>query len=123
MSENTPVTTLDIDLGCVARNLNRVREQINGKGVICVIKAFGYGTDDIALAKLLQKQNVEYLAVSCADEGVRLREAGVKSRILILNPDNSTFDNLVENNLEPTLLSIKHLEAYVVWAEKKGLEG
>lgn len=123
MSENTPVTTLEIDLGCVARNLNRVREQMNGKGVICVIKAFGYGTDDIALAKLLQKHGVEYLAVSCADEGVRLREAGVTSRILILNPNNSTFDELVENNLEPTLLSIKHLEAYIVWAEKKGLEG
>jgi alanine racemase len=119
MSVNTPVTTLDIDLGCVARNLNRVREQMNGQGVICVIKAFGYGTDDIALAKLLQKQGVEYLAVSCADEGVRLRKAGVKSRIVILNPDNSTFDVLGGNHLEPTLLSIKHLKAYVVWAEKR----
>jgi alanine racemase len=84
-----------------------------------VIKAFGYGTDDIALAKLLQKQGVEYLAVSCADEGVRLRKAGVKSRIVILNPDNSTFDVLGGNHLEPTLLSIKHLKAYVVWAEKR----
>ncbi len=123
MSENTPVTTLDIDLGCVARNLNRVREQINGKGVICVVKAFGYGTDDIALAKLLQKQNVEYLAVSCADEGVRLREAGVKSRILILNPHNSTFDVIGGSDLEPTLLSIEHLKAYVGWAEKNGRGG
>ena len=96
MSEKSPVTTLDIDLGCVVRNLNRVREQMNGKGVICVIKAFGYGSDDIALAKLLQKQNVEYLAVSCADEGIRLREAGVTSRILILIPDNNDFDDLGE---------------------------
>jgi len=123
MSENTPVTTLDIDLGCVERNLNRVRKQINGKGVICVIKAFGYGTDDITLAKLLQKQGVEYLAVSCADEGVRLREAGVKSRILVLNPDKSTFDVLGGSDLEPTLLSIEHLKAYVGWAEKNGRGG
>jgi Alr-MurF fusion protein len=122
MSEKSPVTTLDIDLGCVVRNLNRVREQMNGKGVICVIKAFGYGSDDIALAKLLQKQNVEYLAVSCADEGIRLREAGVTSRILILIPDNNDFDDLGENDLEPTLLSIEHLEAYVVWAKKRGWE-
>jgi len=122
MSEKTPVTTLDINLGCVSRNLNRVREQMNGKGVICVIKAFGYGTDDIALAKLLQKQNVEYLAVSCAYEGIRLRNAGVTSRILILNPDNSTFDDLGANDLEPTLLSMGHMEAYIDWAKKGGWE-
>ena len=120
MSEKSHVTTLDIDLGCVARNLNRVRERINGKSVICVLKAFGYGTDDIALAKIFEKQGVEYLAVSYANEGVRLRKAGVKSRILILNPDKSTFDVLGEYDLEPTLLSIQHMEAYVVWAKKSG---
>ena len=120
MSEKSHVTTLDIDLGCVARNLNRVREQGNGKGVICVLKAFGYGTDDIALAKLLEKQGVEYLAVSYTDEGVRLREAGVQSRILILNPDKSTFDVLGGSDLEPALLSIKHMEDYVVWAKQSG---
>jgi len=120
MSEKSHVTTLDIDLGCVARNLNRVREQINGKGVICVLKAFGYGTDDITLARLFEKKDVEYFAVSCTDEGVRLREAGVKSRIVILNPDKSTFDILGKHHLEPALLSIKHMEAYIVWAKKNG---
>jgi alanine racemase len=118
MLEKSHVTTLDVDLGCVARNLNRVREKINGKSVICVLKAFGYGTDDIVLAKLLEKQGVEYLAVSYIDEGVRLREAGLKSRVVVLNPDKSTFDVLGKYDLEPTLLSTHHMEAYVVWAKK-----
>lgn len=120
MSEKSHVTTLDINLRCVARNLNRVRKQINGKGVICVLKAFGYGTDDIALAKFLENQGVEYLAVSCTDEGVRLREAGVRSRIVILNPDKSSFDVLGGHDLEPALLSIQHMEAYVVWTKENG---
>jgi len=118
MSKKTHVTTLDINLGCVARNLTRVRKHSNGKGIISVVKAFGYGTDDIALAKVLQKKGVEYLAVSCASEGMRLREAGIKSRIIILNPDKSTFDALGKYNLEATLLSMRQMKAYVVWAEK-----
>jgi Alr-MurF fusion protein len=120
MSKKTHVTTLDINLGRVARNLTRVRKLINGKGVISVIKAFGYGTNDIALAKVLQKNEIEYLAVSCASEGIRLREAGIKSRIMILNPDSSTFDALGKYNLEATLLSIRQMKTYVVWAEKSG---
>ncbi len=120
MLKNTHVTKLEMDLEGVARNLQRVRERIHGKGVICVLKAFGYGTDDIALAKLLQTKNIDYFAVSFASEGVRLRNAGVKSRILILNPDLSSFDVLKEYCLEPTLLSMDQMSSYVHWAEQSG---
>ena len=48
------------------------------EGVIAVIKGLGYGTDPVLLGRLLEAQNVDWLAVAYADEGVVLREAGIQ---------------------------------------------
>jgi alanine racemase len=117
------VTTLTLDLGRVRSNLKVVREHLREKGgvepgIIAVIKGFGYGTDDTVLAKLYAQEGVEYLAVAYVEEGVQLREAGVKGRVLVLNPDYLTFNMLGEYGLEPSLISMYHLNRYLVWARE-----
>ena len=67
-------------------------KQWRGLRIFAVIKGFGYGTDDTVLAKVYAEEGVDYLAVAYVEEGVQLREAGVKGKIMVLNPDPETFD-------------------------------
>jgi len=87
-------------------------------GVIAVIKGFGYGTDAPAMARLLASESVEYVAVAYVEEGVQLRDSGFYGKILVLNPDPSTFNMMGEHGLEPSLISLDQLDKYLVWATK-----
>jgi alanine racemase len=117
------VTTLTLNVSALVDNVRVLRSHVGAKGVIAVIKGLGYGTDPVVLGRLLEAQGVDWLAVAYADEGVVLREAGITSRILVLNPDPGTFDTLLEHRLEPQLVSLDHLELAHGWAASHGIEG
>lgn len=122
--ETLHVTSLTLDLKKVAHNLRRIREMAKSDGVIAVVKGFGYGTNAPALSKLLEREGVDYLAVAYVEEGVRLRNVGINSPILVMNPDAMTFGALEEYHLEPTIVSLVQLRNYIVWwenSEKKPL--
>jgi alanine racemase len=124
IDETLHVTSLTLDLKKVAHNLRRIREKMGSNGVIAVVKGFGYGTNAPALAKLLENEGVDYLAVAYVEEGVRLRDVGINTPILVMNPDAMTFDALEEYHLEPTIVSLGQLKNYLVWwenSEKKPL--
>ena len=75
------VTTLTLNTSAVVNNLRALKAHAGAEGVIAVIKGLGYGTDPVLLGRLLEAQNVDWLAVAYADEGVVLREAGIRARI------------------------------------------
>lgn len=112
------VTTLTLNRDRVKSNLAALRSHLGqDTGVIAVIKAFGYGTDATSLAKIYAAEGVEYLAVAYVEEGVKLRDAGICGKIMVLNPDAATFNKLGEYNLEPSLISLDHLNRYLNWAK------
>ena len=111
------VTSLTLDLKKVSHNLKRIRSTVGSDGVIAVVKGYGYGTNALALSKLLEREGVDYLAVAYVDEGVRLREDGVSAPILVMNPDSMTFDALKKYHLEPTIVSMAQLRSYISWRE------
>ncbi len=117
------VTTLTLNVSALVDNVRVLRSHVGAKGVIAVIKGLGYGTDPVVLGRLLEAQGVDWLAVAYADEGVVLREAGITSRILVLNPDPGTFDTLLEHRLEPQLVSLEHLELAHGWTASHRIEG
>lgn len=112
------VTTLTLSRDRIKSNLAALRGHLaQDTGVIAVIKAFGYGTDATSLAKIYAAEGVEYLAVAYVEEGVKLRDAGICGKIMVLNPDAATFNKLGEYNLEPSLISLEHLNQYLSWAK------
>ena len=117
------VTTLTLNTSAVVNNLRALKAHAGAEGVIAVIKGLGYGTDPVLLGRLLEAQNVDWLAVAYADEGVVLREAGIRARILVLNPDPSTFGTMHAHALEPQLVSSKHVQLAKEWAQSKGVQG
>lgn len=115
-------TILEIDLDAIVHNLNQYRSHLDPKTKLtCMVKAFGYGTGSYELAKTLQDQNVDYLAVALADEGTELRRQGISTNIMVMNPEMSTFRTLIENRLEPEIYSFRLLDAFVAEARRMGV--
>ena len=111
-------TVLEIDLGALAHNFNYLKSKLQpGTKFLAVVKAFAYGSDAIAVAKKLQKLNVDYFAVAYAKEGVALRDAGITTPILVLHPQPINFKTIIDRCLEPSLYNAKVLNAFIRVAE------
>lgn len=115
-------TILEVNLDAIVHNLNQYRSRLNPETKItCMVKAFGYGTGSYELAKTLQDQNVDYLAVALADEGAELRRLGIQTPIMVMNPEMSTFRTIIENRLEPEIYSFRLLHAFISEAMRMGV--
>jgi alanine racemase len=75
------------------------------------VKAFGYGSDAVEVAKCLVAQGVDYLGVAYIHEGVALRKAGITTPILVLHPQLPNLDALIEYKLEPSVYGQRILDA------------
>lgn len=114
-------TILEVNLDAIVHNLNRYRSHLEaGTKLTCMVKAFGYGTGSYELAKTLQDQNVDYLAVAVADEGAELRRQGILVPIIVMNPEMSAFRTIIENRLEPEIYSFRLLDAFMAEARALG---
>lgn len=77
-------TRADIDLIALIHNLQQVRNCCSGgQGVLVVVKADAYGHGAVQVSRALEKEGVEMLGVATAEEGIALREAGIKKPVLV----------------------------------------
>lgn len=113
LSEKSHTTVLEVNLDAMTRNLNRFRARV-GEGVkmVAMVKASSYGAGDFEVAQLLQHQGVAMLAVAFTDEGVLLRERGIRMPIVVLNADSDSFEQMIAYRLEPEIYSLHSLEAF-----------
>ena len=117
-------TILEVNLNAVVDNLNYFRSFLKpDTKMVCMIKADGYGAGAVEIAKTLQDQRVDYLAVAVADEGVTLRKAGITSNIMIMNPEMTAFKTMFDYDLEPEVYSFRLLDALIKAARKEGITG
>jgi alanine racemase len=86
---------------------------------MAMVKAFSYGSGSFEVANMLQFNKVDYLAVAYIDEGISLRNAGINLPIMVLNPEPSAFDKMVEFKLEPEIYSYKLLDDFIKFAIHK----
>ncbi|MDM8002279.1 MAG: bifunctional UDP-N-acetylmuramoyl-tripeptide:D-alanyl-D-alanine ligase/alanine racemase [Bacteroidota bacterium] len=115
-------TRLEINMNSVVHNLNEFRHLLRpGTGVIAMVKAFAYGSGSAEIASLLEYNGVRCFAVAYADEGVALREAGITSPVIVMNPDESVTELIIHNNLEPEIYSIESFNAFASAARRFGL--
>ncbi len=121
LEEKVHQTVLEINLNAVTHNLKAYQQLLKpGVKLMAMVKAFSYGSGGFEIANLLQFHKVDYLAVAYADEGVELRKAGITLPILVLNPEEATFDVLLHFNLEPELYSFSILSAFEKYLQQSG---
>jgi alanine racemase len=115
-------TRLEINMNAVVYNLNEFRHLLNpGTGIMAMVKAFAYGSGSAEIASLLEYNNVSYFAVAYADEGVALREAGITTPVMVMNPDESVMELIIRHNLEPEIYSKESYDAFMAVAVRYGL--
>lgn len=115
-------TVLEVNLDAVADNFNWFRNRLEpSTGLICMIKASGYGAGDIEIAKTLQSRGAAYLAVAVVDEGVALRSAGITMPVMVMNPRVANFRTMFVNHLEPEVYSFPLLEDILKAARRYGI--
>jgi alanine racemase len=83
-----------------------------------MVKAFAYGSGSAEVASLLEYHRVDYLGVAYTDEGVVLRQNGIKLPIMVLNPQPESFAKLLEYNLEPEIYSFKVFKEYLTYIKQ-----
>lgn len=110
---NNHVTILEIDRNALAHNLNYFKQKLQTKTkILAVVKAFGYGSDGVKVGQFLQDK-VDYFAVAYAHEGIALREANIKTPILVLHPQISTLQSIIDYQLEPNLYNHTILNTFL----------
>lgn len=115
-------TILEVNLSALIRNFNYFRSFLNsGTKIMSMVKANAYGSGDVEVAKTLQHNGCDYLAVAVADEGAILRKEGIHLPIVVMNPELNSFPKIFENNLEPEVYSFQLLEKIINEAEKQGI--
>lgn len=120
MMSKAQETILEIDLKALAHNYNFLKSKLdNSTKFMAVVKAFGYGSHATIVAKKLETLGVDYLAVAFTDEGVALRDAGIRLPILVLHPQPIHFATIIERCLEPNIYSIDVLNEFIQIAEKE----
>lgn len=122
LEEKTHETVLEINLNAISHNLNFYKGKLKPETKMMVmVKAFGYGSGGFEIAKLLAHHKVDYLGVAFADEGIELRKAGIELPMMVLNPETTSFQSIVQYHLEPEIYSIRQLKAFLKIAEAKNL--
>jgi alanine racemase len=116
-------TVLEINLNAIAHNLKQYQALLApSTKVMGMVKAFAYGSGGAEIAGILQYHKVDYLGVAYADEGVELRKAGISLPIMVMNPEESAFELLVEYHLEPDIYSFDLLNAFDAFLQNEGLQ-
>jgi Alr-MurF fusion protein len=119
LAQKAHETVMEINLNALLGNLNFYRSKLKpGVKIMAMVKAFSYGSGTFELANMLQYNNVDYLAVAYIDEGVSLRATGITLPIMVLNPEASAFDKMIDNKLEPVIYSFGLFDDYIKYAQE-----
>ncbi|TAF60157.1 MAG: bifunctional UDP-N-acetylmuramoyl-tripeptide:D-alanyl-D-alanine ligase/alanine racemase [Cytophagales bacterium] len=113
-------TVLEISLEAISHNLNFYKRQLSPHTKLMVmVKALAYGSGYKEVAQLMAYHSVHYLAVAYTDEGVYLRQHGIRLPIMVLNPLPESFDLLLAHNLEPEIYSLRILCQWISFLNKQ----
>lgn len=113
--KNYRETVAEIDLSALKFNVRQLQKKIGGQSqIMAVIKANAYGHGDVGIAKTLESLKVPFLAVAYLEEGIRLREKKIKTRIVVLTGGQNPrfFPELHHYRLTPVFYDLHYLTAY-----------
>jgi Alr-MurF fusion protein len=116
-------TVLEINLNAIVHNLKEYQRSLHpSTKIMAMVKAFAYGSGGAEIAGILQYHQVDYFGVAYADEGVELRRAGIILPVMIMNPEVSSFDAIVDNSLEPVIYSTALLDQFDSYLRQAGIQ-
>jgi len=110
----------EIDLSNLAHNLSVVRKNLNSKThLMGIVKADAYGHGAVPVARTLLEGGASSLGVAMCEEGIELRESGIKGTILIMGfTPEQLLHEVVRLDLSQTVFSLGGANALAVQAAR-----
>lgn len=104
----------EISLPKLRHNYEQIRASLpEGCRFLGVVKADAYGHGALAVSHLLQEAGADYLAVSCLDEALELRQGGITMPILILGHTPHIYtETLIDNDITQTVSALAKAVQY-----------
>ncbi len=111
----------EVSLDCLIDNYRIVRKSAGKARIMAAIKADAYGHGAIEVAYTLQNEGIYMFGVAGIEEGIELRQAGIKSKILILSPIlYDQIDAVLDHDIIPTISELRFFEALDEKLKRRG---
>jgi alanine racemase len=115
----------EISLGAIAHNLRLIRRAIGRKRkILAIVKANAYGLGAVPISRALSRMGTDAFGVTCSQEGIELREAGIREPVLLLTgfwPGEE--QRILEHGLTPTIARLEQVELLERAASKRRGKG
>ncbi len=114
-------TCAEIDIKALVHNLNEAKRLAGSKSqLLAVVKADAYGHGAVKVSEALVRNDVQYLGTALVEEGIELRDAGIKIPIIVLGGVfESQIPKIAEYSLTPVVYQEGFLKAIAKEAENK----
>ena len=77
-------TLVEVDLDRLANNFLAIRQHVSPVKVMPILKANAYGHGLLRVAQLMESLGADYIGVAVLEEGILLRQNGIRMPILVL---------------------------------------
>lgn len=116
-------TVLEINLNAILHNINYHKSLLKpGTKMMAMVKANAYGLGSYEISEFLQHHHIDYLGVAFADEGAELRKKGITTPIVVMNPEQHSYQTIIDYNLEPEIYSFRVLDLFYEAVQKSGYD-
>lgn len=113
---------LEINLNGCLENYRYFRSRLEASTKLLVlVKANAYGHGAVHFASLMEEAGADYLAVAYPIEGIELRQAGIKSPVMVLTAGTDSFEQIVNYGLEPGIPNMYSLRVLCDVLQKRGI--
>lgn len=122
-THNRNATVFHINLSALVHNLRYFKSLVpKHTQMMCMVKAFSYGSGTWEIAETLEKEGVDYMAVAYTSEAIELREKGIRTPVMVMNPDAESMEAMINWGVEPEIYDFDLLERYIRLARLAGLQ-
>ena len=113
---------LELDLSGCRDNYKYFRGLLKPQTkMLVLVKANAYGHGAVEFAKMMTEAGADYFAVAYPVEGMELREAGIHKPILVLTAGTDFFNEIIDNNLEPSIPNTSALDILCKTLEERDI--
>jgi len=103
-------TNVEVNIQRLKDNFAAIKNHVNPARIMPVLKANAYGHGLVKVARIMEELQADYLGVAVLEEGILLRQKGIKSNILVLGGIlGNQIPHFVKHNLTITASSIEKL--------------
>ena len=114
----------EVSLSALRHNFRVLQDHVGADVTICAVvkcNAYGHGVEDCAPA--LEQAGAKWFGVTSTDEGVLLREAGIKGRILVMcGLYAGEEEDALRHQLTPAVFRLEDAQAVAKAATRLGVE-